>query len=153
MGISKEQINYLSLFRDLGQVCLTESNCGTCLGKGCLVGYAKECGAHCRKNDVTYIQDGYHNIPYTDTKGGYDEVHTIEGISHILNQCRSCKENHYADCIINIIRCCYEIVLFGESQPYHGNALMYMMKLQEQYPKQAAMILEEYKKAKDNSND
>lgn len=139
-------VSYFNLFKDIGNVCLTQNHCGTCQEKHCLIGYAKESVAECRKADVTYVKDGFSNIPYTDTKGSYDEEHVLTGIAHVLKQCRSCKENHYNDCVLNVVRSCYETILFGESQPFNGSAFAYLMKLQEKDPNRAAIVLDEYKK-------
>lgn len=148
MAITKEQINFMEIFKDLGTVCMTENVCGKCKGKECLIGYAKEAAAKCRVNEITYVPEGYKNIPLVDLKGGYDKVDTLHAMAHLLNQCRSCKEDHFENCIINVVRSCYEVVALGEERPYEGDALTYLMKLQAEYPEAAAIIMEEYKRVK-----
>lgn len=137
--------NYLSLFKDLGSICMSEGNCGSCKEHNCLTGYAKICTSKCFKNKITYVAGGYQEIPYGDLKGGYDEVYLIKAIANLLNQCRSCEENHFTDCLLNVVRSCYEVILFGEPQPFNGSAFSYLMKLQQKFPERATMILEEYK--------
>lgn len=137
--------NYLSLFKDLGSICMSEGNCGACKEQNCLTGYAKICVSNCFKGGITYIAGGVNQIPLTDLKGGYDELYLIKAIAHLLNQCRSCDENHFGDCLLNVVRSCYEIILFGENQPFNGSVFAYLMKLQQNHPEKAAMILEEYK--------
>lgn len=140
------EFSYFNLFQDIGKVCLSEAACGTCAEKNCLIGYAKTSVAECRKAGVSYVKDGFINIPYQDTKVNYDEESALNGIAHVLKQCKSCKENHYSDCVLNVVRSTYEIIVFGESQPFNGSAFAYLMKLQSKDPERAAMILEEYQK-------
>lgn len=144
MAVTNE-FNYFSLFKDLGNVCMSEGVCGSCNEEHCLTGYAKLCVSKCYKGGISYVAEGFNNIPYNDLKGGYDEEYLLKGIAHLLHQCRSCNENHYADCLLNVVRSCYEIILFGESQPYNGSAFAYLMKLQDKHPERAALVLEEYK--------
>lgn len=139
------EFNYFSLFKDLGNVCMSEGTCGDCKEHNCLTGYAKISVSKCYKSRESYVAEGYNNIPYSDLKGGYDEDYLLKGIAHLLHQCRSCDDNHYADCLLNVVRSCYEVIVFGESQPYNGSAFAYLMKLQEEHPERAAIILEEYK--------
>jgi hypothetical protein len=148
MGIRYDEINLQEIFQDLGTVCKTERACGHCAGPACLVGYSKECAANCRKKKVTYVEDGVANIPPSDIRGGYDEYDVLHAISHLLVQCRSCKETHYDNCIINVIRNCLEVIEFGEELDYEGTSLQYMMKVSQLNPEKGAVIMEEYQKKK-----
>ncbi|AWZ48527.1 hypothetical protein C3495_06720 [Clostridiaceae bacterium 14S0207] len=130
MGIANNEINFNSIIKNLGNSCLTEERCNTCNKEKCLIGYSKKCINGCFKNDVTYVESGFENIPSIDTKI-YEQQDIIAGISDILKQCRSCKENHYDNCIINVLRSCYEIILFGEHQEYSGSALVYLNKIKD----------------------
>ena len=68
-------------------------------------------------------------------------------IAHILKECKECKEDHTEDCIINVIRSCYEVSLIGDTHPYEGSTIQYLMFLKEHYPDQAACIADVYKSA------
>lgn len=61
-------------------------------------------------NKVTYVMDGMKNIPVTDVRI-YDKGNIANGIVDILKTCKNCKENHFENCIVNILRSCYEVVL------------------------------------------
>lgn len=68
---------------------------------------------------------------------------------HLLEYCSSynrkdCKEDHVEDCIINVIRNCYEVGLFGEVQPYEGSALQYLMRLKTDFPDNSIQIADAY---------
>lgn len=149
MAVTKEELNLQEIFEDLGNICKTEKVCGKCAGKECLVGYSKVCAAKCRTSELTYVMEGMKNIPPADIRGGYDEYNVLHAISHLLLQCRSCKENHFENCIINVIRSSLEVLEFGEEQAYEGNPLSYMIKLQQLDGEKAAIIAEEYNVAKE----
>mgnify|MGYP000948426171 CR=1 FL=1 len=144
MGTTKKDLNLMEIFRDLGKVCLTEAKCQKCADRYCLVGYAKDCASQCRVSGNTYVMDGFSEIPPSDIRGGYDEYDVLYAIAHLLTQCRSCKQDHFENCIINIVRSCLEVIEFGEEQTYEGDVLTYLMKLRNINPEKASIIAEEY---------
>lgn len=148
MAISRNQLNLQEIFHDLGNICLTEAHCMKCASKACLVGYSKESAAECRINDTTYVKDGMAQIPPSDIRGGYDEFNVLHAISHLLGQCRSCKEDHFDDCIINVIRSCLEVIEFGDIQGYEGDVITYLVKLDAVNSGKAQEIAEEYNQMK-----
>ncbi|MCI6553383.1 MAG: hypothetical protein MR430_07615 [Lachnospiraceae bacterium] len=143
MAIFHSEVHYDRLITDLSKCCLTESVCGTCDKSSCIIGYAENCIINCAKNKVTYVEGGDANVPTTDFR--LYEVEELEkGIAHILKMCRSCKEVHYDQCIISVVRNCYEIGLFGDTLPYEGNNLRYLNYLNTHHPQNAAQIIEEF---------
>lgn len=149
MAIMMDEINLLEIFKDLGKVCKTEVNCGSCAEKGCLIGFARNCTAECRVAKRTGVPGGYNNIPSSDMRGGYDEYDVLHAIAHLLVQCKSCKEDHYDNCLINVVRSCLEVIEFGEEQKYEGNVIQYLMKISATNPTKAAIIKDEYMLRKD----
>ncbi len=149
MAITKEEINLAEIFQDLGNICLTEAHCQKCAEKACLVGYSKASTAECRIKERTYVENGMDNIPPSGIRGGYDEFNVLHAISHLLSQCRSCKQDHIDDCIINVVRSCMEVIEFGDVQGYQGDVITYLAKLQEQNPGKAMEVAEEYQRIKD----
>lgn len=143
MAISTSEINFKTLISNLQSCCLTENICNGCMKNKCLIGYCKESLDGCIKENVTYVMNGMDNIPSTDLKL-YDNHNLILSISEILNQCRSCREDHYDNCIINILRSCYEIILFGEPKPYTGSVLVYLDNIQKINPDLASKIFNTY---------
>lgn len=125
MAVLYNEVNFNKLINSLGKCCLTENACGSCKKSKCLIGYSKECLIGCLKNQVTYVMDGQANIPLADGKV-YDNHDLVDAISDTLMQCKNCKENHFENCIINVLRNCYEILLFGEIQEYKGSTLLYI---------------------------
>ena len=144
MGITKEELDLMQIFKDLGNICQTEAVCKKCAGRGCLVGYSKDCAAQCRVKNVTFVEDGFEEIPPCDIRGGYDEFEVLHAMAHLLLQCRSCKKDHFENCIINIVRSCLEVIEFGEEQIYEGDPLSYMVKLRGLDPQKADIVAEEY---------
>ena len=149
MGITKEELNLMEIFVDLGKICQTEAVCQKCAERGCLVGYSKDCAAKCRVKGQTYVENGFAEIPPCDIRGGYDEYNVLHAIAHRLLQCRGCKQEHYKDCLINVVRSCLEVIEFGEEQEYEGDPLSYMVKVRGLNPQKADIIAEEYKYVKD----
>ncbi|WP_315118919.1 hypothetical protein [uncultured Clostridium sp.] len=143
MGILANEINFDSLITNLGNCCLTEEKCKSCSKDGCLIAYSKEGVKNCLKNSVSYVENGCENIPLVDTKV-YDENNLIIAIADILNQCRSCRENHFDNCVINVLRNCYEVALVGEVQRYKGSTLIYLSDIKNLNPEIGAKIMDKY---------
>lgn len=143
MGILNTEINYDKIITDLSKCCLTEASCGGCDKASCIVGYAQDCITQCFKDSVTFVENGSEKIPVMDFKV-YNEEEFENGIAHILKQCRSCTYNHFDNCIINIIRNCYEIGLFGEVQSYEGSNFRYLNQIHNSHPEIADRIIAEF---------
>lgn len=145
MGILSNEVNYNNLKHNLNQCCLENFSCKHCNKRNCLIGYSKINIYNCMKNNVTYVENGFDNIPVSDTKI-YDTHSLVVAIADILKQCRSCKEDHFNNCLINVLRSCYEVALFGEPQEYDGNALSYLKNLQNINKDIADKIFIEYRR-------
>ena len=89
------------------------------------------------------VAQGMAHIPTMDFKV-FDEVELETAIAHILKECKGCKEEHTEDCIINVIRSCYEVGLLGDVQPYEGSALQYLMYIKEHFPDKSLQIASLY---------
>lgn len=143
MGVKHSEVNYELLIKDMDTCCLGEETCKVCNKKDCIIGFAQTCAIGCMKNKVTYVENGAQEIPVMDFKV-YEEGEMAKGIAHILKTCRSCKEDHFDNCIISVLRNCYEVGLFGEKQPYEGSNFKYLSKMSEQKPEIAQDIIEEF---------
>lgn len=134
---------------DLDQICHEYTKHSDCRGPACMIGYAKYCAAQCVNGDKDKIPDGFENIPASDTRGDYDEYDILYAISHLLGQCHSCRQEHSLNCILNIVRSCYEVIEFGDEKSYEGTPLEYLMKLHDADPDKADAVLEEYNRYKE----
>lgn len=143
MGVSFKELNFSRLVDKLQPCCLSERECGVCERASCLVGYGTECIKSCMINKVTYVQGGYDNIPITDTRV-YDKEYITDAVVDILKTCKNCKESHFDNCIVNILRSCYEVILFGEEKEYKGSALVYLNDLKEGNPEMSEKLFEKY---------
>ena len=128
---------------DLENCCRKETACGQCRKSDCIIGYGKQCISAYKKEPKKEVELGMEHIPTTDFKT-FDEVELETAIAHILKECKDCKEDHTDECIINVIRSCYEVGLLGDVQPYEGSALQYLMFLKANFPERAARIAEIY---------
>lgn len=128
---------------DLGHCCLGETSCGQCQGDKCTIGYARQCVHNYKVEPKKEVPEGMEHIPTMDFKV-FDEPELETAIAHILKECKDCKEDHTENCIINVIRSCYEVGLFGDIHPYEGSALQYLMYLKSSFPEKSGHIAELY---------
>lgn len=139
----KKGLNAELIWNDLQDCCRAQSICGQCQEENCIVGYAKKCIEDYRKEPKKEIPNGTEHIPTMDCKA-FDETKLEFAIAHILKECKDCREDHVEDCIINIIRNCYEVGLLGDVQPYEGSALQYLMHLKTEFPENSIQIADAY---------
>ena len=139
----KKGLNADLIGGDLENCCRGEALCGQCQGENCTIGFSKQCIKNYKKAPQKEVPGGADNIPTTDFKV-FDEEELETGIAHILRECKDCKEDHTENCIINVIRNCYEVGLLGDIHPYEGTALQYLMFLKDNYPEKAAQIASIY---------
>lgn len=140
----KKGLNAEIIKHDLEHCCKGEDICGQCQGEACTIGFAKQCIQEYMREPKKEVPGGSDRIPTTDFKV-FDEVELEIAIAHILKECKDCKEDHVEDCIINVIRNCYEINLLGDLHPYEGSSLQYLMYLKAHFPEKAGKIAEFYK--------
>ena len=140
----KKGFNAQLVMEDLIECCRNDAVCGACQGKACVIGYAKHCIEEFLKQPRKEVPNGVEQIPTMDFKL-FDETALETAIAHILKECKDCKEDHTDDCIINVIRNCQEVGLFGDIQPYEGSALQYLMYLQMHFPEKCAHITAFYR--------
>lgn len=131
---------------DLENCCRKLDVCGQCQRTGCIIGYGKQCISNYKKEPKKEVVNGMEEIPTADFKL-FDETELETAIAHILKECKDCKEDHTEECIINVIRSCYEVGLLGDVQQYEGSALQYLMYLQTNFPDKALLIAEAYNRS------
>ncbi|MCI9083378.1 MAG: hypothetical protein HFI70_14075 [Lachnospiraceae bacterium] len=137
--IHKEGLNAELIGDDLEKCCRGEEGCAACQGSACNIGFAKQCVRDYIREPKKEVSGGASRIPTTDFKL-FDEVDLEVGIAHILKECKDCKGDHTEDCIINVIRNCYEVSLLGDIHPYEGSTLQYLMYLKDNFSKKAEDI-------------
>ncbi|MDE5717211.1 MAG: hypothetical protein K2I53_06285 [Lachnospiraceae bacterium] len=140
----KKGLNAGLVATDLENCCRKENACGQCQKTNCVIGYGKQCIGDYKREPKKEVPQGMEHIPTMDFKV-FDEVELETAIAHILKECKDCKEEHTDDCIINVIRSCYEVGLLGDVQKYEGSALQYLMYLKEHFPDRSLHIAELYR--------
>lgn len=139
----KEGLNTELIWKDLQNCCMEQSVCSQCQNENCIIGFAKKCIRDYDKEPKKEIPNGTSQVPMTDYKA-FDEMALETAIAHILKECKDCKEDHVENCIINVIRNCYEMGLFDEVQPYEGSALQYLVRLKSDFPDKSIQIADRY---------
>ncbi|QNO13954.1 hypothetical protein HYG86_03800 [Alkalicella caledoniensis] len=133
-------INYEGLISKIGDCCLTPSNCGSCKKGNCLIGYCRQSLTSCLRQQDDFLDGGLDQIPNNDMKV-YDDDTVVSSLAYLLKQCRNCNLYHDEDCIINIVRSTYEIILFGEALDYKGSTLMYLNDMKSIDPSMADRVM------------
>ncbi len=144
MAEHKKGLNSGLVEQDLENCCRKETTCGQCQKSDCIIGYGRQCINNYIKEPKRDVAQGMEHIPTMDFKV-FDEVELETAIAHILKECKDCKEEHADDCIINVIRSCYEVGLLGDVQKYEGSALQYLMYLNDKFPEKSLRIAEIYR--------
>ncbi len=139
----KKGLNAELIRDDLENCCLNDTVCEQCKEEACTIGFAKQCIRDYMKEPKKEVPGGTDKIPITDFKV-FDEIELETAIAHILKECKDCKEDHTENCIINVIRNCYEVGLFGNAHPYEGSALQYLMYLKSGFPEKSSRIADIY---------
>lgn len=139
----KKGLNADLVGNDLENCCRKEGVCGQCQKSDCIIGYGKQCISDYKKAPQKEVVNGMEKIPITDFKL-FDETELETAIAHVLKECKDCKEDHTEDCIINVIRSCYEVGLLGDVQPYEGSALQYLMYIKNNFPDKSLLIADAY---------
>lgn len=139
----KKGLNAELVQSDLERCCIGEDACKQCSGGECTIGFAKQCIADYIRNPQKEVPDGAQRVPAADIKV-FDETELETAIAHILKECKDCKEDHTENCIINVIRNCYEVALFGDVHDYEGSALQYLMYLKANFPDKSINIADTY---------
>ncbi len=139
----KKGLNAELIRDDLENCCLNDTVCEQCKEEACTIGFAKQCISDYMKEPKKEVPGGTDKIPITDFKV-FDEIELETAIAHILKECKDCKEDHTENCIINVIRNCYEVGLFGNAHPYEGSALQYLMYLKSEFPEKSSRIADIY---------
>ncbi len=142
-GAAKKGLNAELVSMDLERCCRGEAECGQCQQEACIIGFARQCVQNYQKEPRKEVPGGTDRIPTTDFKV-FDEDELELAIAHILKECKDCKEDHTENCIINVIRNCYEVGLFGDVHTYEGSALQYLMFLKSAFPDKAVRIADIY---------
>lgn len=140
----KKGFNDKLVENDLENCCRSEAMCGQCQNEACIIGFAKQCVKEYQKEPKKEVPNGVERIPTMDCKV-FEQVDLEIAIAHILKECKDCKEDHVENCIINVIRNCYEVGLFGDVQPYEGSTLQYVMRLKSDFPDRSMQIAEAYR--------
>lgn len=140
----KKGFNDKLVENDLENCCRSVAVCGQCQNEACIIGFAKQCVKEYQKEPKKEVPNGVEHIPTMDCKV-FEQADLEIAIAHILKECKDCKEDHVENCIINVIRNCYEVGLFGDVQPYEGSTLQYVMRLKSDFPDRSVQIAEAYR--------
>ena len=142
-----EQINIESIKEGLESCCKGDTECSTCQGKDCLIGFAKLVAEYAGAKRTLTIPNGLKMVPTTDFKV-YDTDAVATGLAIINIECKNCMENHDDNCIVNIVRSSLEVSLFGQHIDFTGNSLAYIMQLSNINGENGNKVMQAYRALK-----
>jgi hypothetical protein len=149
MAVDFDDINLLEIFQDMEKICELGGCCNHCKEGSCPLQYGIICVNRCANEGVTYVENGTANMPHTEISGCFDRDAAIKSIAHVLAQCKGCREDHYENCLLSILRNYLERMLIQETLPYEGSPLTYIVEFSKKNEVMACAILQEYKKKKE----
>lgn len=118
------------------------NNTDECKEAHCLIGFSKKVTRFAQKQGVLDIPGAYKLIPKKDFKHYYQEA-VAGALAETCTQCRECRENHSADCVISLVRNSLESAVLQEQLEYPGSVFMYLAKVKEQNPELATALAKE----------
>nr|WP_204618563.1 hypothetical protein [Desulforadius tongensis] len=110
-----------------------DKDTANCKEANCLVGFGKKTLRFAIQKGVLDIPGAHNLIPKNDFKPYYPES-VAAALAETCNQCRECRDNHSADCVISLVRNALESAVLQEEIDYPGSVFMYMAKIKEQNP-------------------
>lgn len=118
------------------------NNTADCKEAHCLIGYGKKVTRFALKQGVLEIPGAHQLIPKKDFKHYYQEA-VAGALAETCTQCRECRENHSADCVISLVRNALESAVLQEQLEYPGSVFMYLAQVKEQNPELATALAKE----------
>lgn len=142
-----ESLNIPYIRKNIEGCCRSEDVCESCEGKNCLIGFAKIVSNYADLKKMLTIPSGLKLVPMQDFKV-YEAEDVIKALAVINLECKSCMDNHDDNCVINIMRSSLEIALLGQSVPFTGGSLSYIMALTNINPELGNKVMEQYNELK-----
>lgn len=127
------------LKRTIDSICLTEHQCGTCSGIGCLVGYIKYILNESRKTGEYF--DSLHVDTDKLIKKNFDRKKVLEALILILKDYNENSWIQNEEFVVNKIKSSLEVMLFN-SKIHSNNTKQYISKVKS-YNKVIGAIIEE----------
>lgn len=144
-----EELNIPSIKSYLESCCHSEVNCGSCVGKQCLVGFAKIISDYAAIKKTLTIPNGIKMVPFQDFKV-YETNNVAMALAAINLECKNCMDNHDDNCVVNIIRSSLEVALLGQYVDFSGNPLSYLMSLIQRNDEVGKQVMAHYNEFKIN---
>jgi hypothetical protein len=120
--VSEKAVNLLPLCSLMENLCLSTACSGDCDQSKCLVGFWFNVFSMPQKEiqQSLKLRTLQHILPHNDEKT-YAKEAALKCQTIVLLQCASCKEEHHADCILNLLRKTfhYFITRTWEQDTYH----------------------------------
>ncbi|WP_167958781.1 hypothetical protein [Anaerosporobacter faecicola] len=119
----------------------------SCATSNCAMAFAKDYREKCLAAKAKGIGISTDDIPSLDTKH-YEQDEITTGVALMLTLCHDCNSDHTDDCVINVVRSCYEVAGLGEIVEYPGNTVAYLMNLGKTHKELAQEVMLKYQALK-----
>lgn len=111
-------------------ICLGESQCGTCVGSKCLIGFTKRALKSATEEGIYVLPSEWEELPkYNDKNfelGKVTEALALT-LSHLTKYGHNIDENY----VVNKVRLALETIAFGETLPFDGNIEKYYRNMKK----------------------
>lgn len=121
----------LILLNDICKDCDDRVSEDECTKAGCLVGFGKKCLLFARQSGTLDIPGAIGLLPKDDFKPYYAEL-AAPILAETCRQCKECRENHSADCVIALVRTAMEAAFLPETIDYPGSVFQYLALVRQQ---------------------
>ena len=138
-----EELNMSYVKEVVESCCRGEAVCEACMGKNCLIGFAKIVSDYATVKKKLVIPNGLTLVPTQDFKV-YENDDIACALAAINLECKNCMDNHDDNCVINITRSSLEIALLWQHVEFTGSSLAYIMTLTQISPELGNQVMQQY---------
>lgn len=121
-------------------ICLGESQCGTCIGNKCLIGFTKKALKSATDEGIFILPSEWDDLPKRNGKS-FEQGKVIEALaltlSHLIKYGHNMDENY----VVNKVRMALETIAFGEILPFDGNMNKYFKNMKKRNEKLSDRII------------
>lgn len=111
-------------------ICLGESNCGSCIGSKCLIGFTKRALMSATEEGVFILPSEWDELPKYNNKN-FEQGKVIEALALTLSHLKKYGHNVDGNYVVNKVRQALETIAFGETIPFDGNIDKYYKNMKK----------------------
>ncbi len=111
-------------------ICLGESNCGTCAGNKCIIGFTKKVLKAATEEGVFILPSEWDELPKYNNKN-FEQGKVVEALALTISYLNRYGYNSDENYVVNKVRQALEFIAFGELIPFDGNMEKYYKNMKK----------------------